>query len=179
VRFRIEHRWLSTTRPAVVFARALEPGNFALGPQPTLGGVRIRRTVTQPRARRPNGLPDLEIFCFTLELRADIALLELGAEVELASDSRPGQMGRSTLSLPAFLVCEHDDVLVEYDHPHGVIPDVAVRDLQASPTQSTRPIMCLRNARCASCGFPLAIRSLELRTAPGGDLHDPRFRWVE
>lgn len=171
MRFRIEFRFPSTRRPAVVFARALEPGNFALGPRPTLGGVRIQRAVTQPRALRPDGSPDLDLYGFALESRADIIALEVGAEVLLEDSAQPVSPDSPAVR------CEHLDVIVDYDHPHGTLEDVPVRELQASPPERTRLGMCLRNPRCNTCGFLLSPSLLNQRTSPTGDLYDSRFVW--
>ena len=73
--------------------------------------------------------------------------------------------------------CEHADVLVDYDHPFGMLTRVAVTELKASEPGTTRPIMTLLSARCATCGAKLSRRSLGPRIRRGGDLYDARFAW--
>ncbi len=75
-------------------------------------------------------------------------------------------------------ICNHDDVIVTYLHPHGDIPGVRVRDLKASDSRYTRPGMALADPRCALCGVHLRKNDLRQRIARGGDLYDGRFRWV-
>ncbi len=74
--------------------------------------------------------------------------------------------------------CQHENILVTYQHPHGDIVNVAVSKLRDSRTDSTRPIMTLTNARCANCGALISRREIRTRCKPGGDLHDARFRFV-
>ncbi|WP_442510775.1 hypothetical protein SH528x_002418 [Novipirellula sp. SH528] len=74
--------------------------------------------------------------------------------------------------------CQHPSVSVTYQHPHGDIVAVTVSALRESPTESTRPIMTLTNAHCAVCGASISQRDVRSRSKPGGDLYDPRFRFV-
>ncbi len=74
--------------------------------------------------------------------------------------------------------CQHENILVTYQHPHGDIVNVAVSELRDSRTDSTRPIMTLTNARCANCGALISRREIRTRCRSGGDLHDARFRFV-
>jgi hypothetical protein len=74
--------------------------------------------------------------------------------------------------------CTSPDVVVDYDHPHGLIRNVPVQELRRSDPSQTRPVMELRGARCATCGASLDGQQLGARLQPGGDLFDPRFRWL-
>jgi hypothetical protein len=74
-------------------------------------------------------------------------------------------------------VCQHDEVLVDYEHPFGTIAGVRVADLKASAPGETRTVMTLLNARCAACGAGLSEEQLRSRIQLGGDLHDARFKW--
>jgi hypothetical protein len=71
--------------------------------------------------------------------------------------------------------CHHEDIVVDYDHPHGLIRNVAIRELQASPKELTRPFMTLLNPRCGICGKDLLEADLTQRLQRDGDLYDERF----
>jgi hypothetical protein len=79
----------------------------------------------------------------------------------------------------AMHVCRHEEILVDYLHPHAQIPGVRVKVLQASNPSVTRRSMSLINARCAACGGLLSRRELKSRTVSGGDLFDARFVWSD
>lgn len=82
MQFKVEY--LSRPKPSpYVIVRQLEAGSFALGPKPVLDGIPIDRRVSQPRALRPDGTPDLEVFVFELVHRADLAKLTVGQLVKL------------------------------------------------------------------------------------------------
>lgn len=87
---------------------------------------------------------------------------------ECTDAGREGNMGN----------CNHPTIIVDYDHPHSTIEGVTVSDLRRSPAAKTRPIMTLRNPRCASCGAPFTRSTLGARIRPGGDCFDKRFRWT-
>jgi hypothetical protein len=70
-------------RPVTVFARQLEAGAFALSEFPTLGGVPIKRQVSQPRALTRSGQPDTSQFAFVLATANDLPKLQLGQVVDL------------------------------------------------------------------------------------------------
>jgi len=72
-------------------------------------------------------------------------------------------------------VCHHDTVVVDYDHPHGIIENTTIKDLQASPKERTRSQMVLLNPRCKDCGQVLTLQGLAQRVKQGGDLYDERF----
>jgi hypothetical protein len=73
--------------------------------------------------------------------------------------------------------CPHATVLVDYDHPSGLIPNVSIADLRASDPASTRERMTLCRPRCRDCGVPLSRAQLGSRIQPAGDLYDRRFLW--
>ena len=73
--------------------------------------------------------------------------------------------------------CQHANVLVDYDHPFGMLAGVPVTELKASPPATTRPVMTLLNPRCGRCGVKLSRRMLKSRIRRGGDLYDGRFAW--
>lgn len=82
VQFKVEY--LSRPKPSpYVIVRQLETGSFALGLNPALEGIPIDRRVSQPRALRPDGTPDLAVFVFELVHRADLAKLTVGQVVNL------------------------------------------------------------------------------------------------
>ena len=83
MRFRIEH--ISTGTPCYLLARQLDEGIFSVNQNSTLGGVRIRNSVTQPRALTRDGQPDLTVFAFQLCVASDRPLLETDTIVELRS----------------------------------------------------------------------------------------------
>jgi len=74
--------------------------------------------------------------------------------------------------------CQHNSVSVTYQHPHGDIVGAALVDLMATPPESSRPIMTVTAPRCADCGAVLTRRDLKRRVSRGGDLHDPRFKFI-
>lgn len=70
-------------RPVTVFAKQLETGDVSLSDSPMLGGVPIKRQVSQPRALRPDGEPDLTQFAFVLASANDLSRLQKSQIVEL------------------------------------------------------------------------------------------------
>ncbi len=83
MRFKIEY--ISTGMPCYVLARQLAEGSFSLNESSTLGGVRVRSSVTQPRALTHDGLHDLTVFAFELCTASGRNLLETELIVELRS----------------------------------------------------------------------------------------------
>ena len=71
--------------------------------------------------------------------------------------------------------CSHESVVVDYDHPHGLLQGTATKDLQTSPREQTRPRMTLLNPRCSDCGKLLTKQDLAQRVKQTGDLYDERF----
>jgi hypothetical protein len=84
MRFRIEFV-AQRERPAYVFARQLEAGNFTVSTTSRLGGVPIKPYVSQPSALKPDGKPDLSVFTFVLATANDLAKLKVGQEAELSN----------------------------------------------------------------------------------------------
>ncbi len=74
--------------------------------------------------------------------------------------------------------CGHENVAVDYDHPHGLIAGVLVSSLRTSDPKTTRAKMTLRSPRCLDCGRSLRKADLRMRIVEGGDLYDARFLWV-
>ena len=72
-------------------------------------------------------------------------------------------------------LCSHKNIVVDYDHPHGLLANVPISDLQASSRERTRPFMTLLNPRCIDCGKALDKLDLEQRINQDGDLYDERF----
>lgn len=70
-------------RPVTLFARQLGTGDFTLSDSPMLGGVPIKRYVSQPRSITPDGKPDLSQFAFVLSTAHDLPRLGVGQIVEL------------------------------------------------------------------------------------------------
>lgn len=65
MKFRVEHIF-SSQRPVTFIVRQLEGGDFSLSTSPRFAGVPLQRTLTQPRALKPDGTPDPSVFIFTL-----------------------------------------------------------------------------------------------------------------
>jgi hypothetical protein len=61
----------------------LEPGDFAVSASSRLGGVPIQPSLSHPRALKPDGNPDLDIFAFVLAKSQDAERFSLGQIVEL------------------------------------------------------------------------------------------------
>jgi hypothetical protein len=75
-------------------------------------------------------------------------------------------------------VCRHEKVIVDYEHPHGLIRDVAVEDLRLKPKEQPRRIIILLNPSCEFCGKSLSKQNIKDRLHQNGDLCDCRFRFV-
>lgn len=69
--------------PAVVFARQLEPREFAVSDASRLGGCAIEPYVTRPHALLPDGTPRIDLFAFALHTREDIQKFQVGQRVLL------------------------------------------------------------------------------------------------
>ena len=82
MKFRVE-QLIEIGREVSVFARQLDEGNFVLSGAPRLGGVEIRRQVTQPRKLTSDGEPDLKLFAFQLVTASDRPRLVNGQTVDL------------------------------------------------------------------------------------------------
>jgi hypothetical protein len=66
-----------------VIVRRLDASHFVLSKGSRLGGFPIATTFTQPRALKPDGQHDYDVFAFTLLSNAALAGLRIGAEVVL------------------------------------------------------------------------------------------------
>jgi hypothetical protein len=82
VKFRVEYIFASQ-RPVSLIVRQVDSGEFALTTSPRLGGVPIRRTLTQPRAQKPDGTPDFSVFMFTLTDARNAKEFSIGQIIEL------------------------------------------------------------------------------------------------
>jgi len=69
-------------------------------------------------------------------------------------------------------------ITVDYDHPHGMIAGVSIRDLIESPSENARPVMAIRDPKCVECKCVLSKKTLGVRIKKGGDLFDERFIWI-
>lgn len=82
MKFRIEHIF-QQQRPVSLFARQLEPGEFAISERSRLGGVPIKPYLSQPRALTADGQPDMTVFTFVLATANDLPRLQVGQDAEL------------------------------------------------------------------------------------------------
>jgi hypothetical protein len=82
MKFRIEYI-ATKERPAYLFARQVEPGQFSVSQTSRLGGVPIKPRISCPRALTPSGQPDGTIFTFVLATANDLPKLAVGQVVEL------------------------------------------------------------------------------------------------
>lgn len=85
MRFCVEYVF-ARPKAAYVLVRQIDAGDFSLPKTPLLGGVPIRRWISQPRKLKPDGSPDLSVFAFTLASRCDAGCLRVGDVVELTSE---------------------------------------------------------------------------------------------
>jgi hypothetical protein len=69
-----------------VFARALGSSDFKLTQSSQLGGVPVEMFLSQPRALKEDGSPDLDVFAFVLKHEDDLAKLSVGSEVTLEEE---------------------------------------------------------------------------------------------
>jgi hypothetical protein len=69
--------------PPYLFARQVEGGHFSVSASSQLGGVPIQPSLSQPRALKPDGSPDLDVFAFVLTERQDAERFSVGQIVEL------------------------------------------------------------------------------------------------
>jgi len=68
-----------------------------------------------------------------------------------------------------------EDILVDYDHPHGRLKGVKLSNLLSTPVESSRRIMVISSPRTTD-GQSLDWKQLRERTKKG-DLIDQRIRW--
>lgn len=77
---------LHRPRAAYVLVRQIDAGDFTLPESPLLGGVPIRRWISQPRALKSDGSPDLSVFAFTFASSSGAGSLCVGDVVELTQE---------------------------------------------------------------------------------------------
>ena len=82
MKFRIEYIFASE-RPVTILTRQLDAGDFTLTEAPRLGGVPIQRTLTQPRAQKPDGSPDSSVYMFKLTDARNVREFSVGQVIEL------------------------------------------------------------------------------------------------
>lgn len=82
MRFRVEYI-AQKERPAYLFARQIDSGEFSVSERSLLGGVSIKPQVSCPRVLTHDGKPDLTVFTFTLATASDLTKLSVGQVVEL------------------------------------------------------------------------------------------------
>ena len=83
MKFKIEYL-CSVEGTALVMARQLESGDFALSSSARLGGVPLQQLLEIPRKLiRPGGLLDTSVMVFALSNSADSSRLSKGDVVEL------------------------------------------------------------------------------------------------
>jgi hypothetical protein len=68
-----------------LIARQLEAGHFSVSASSQLGGVPIQQSLSQPRALKPDGSPDLDIWAFVLREPQDAQRFFVGQTIELES----------------------------------------------------------------------------------------------
>jgi len=78
------------SRDAYVLVRQIDSGDFALADSSFLGGVPIRRWLSQPRKIKPDGSPDFSVFAFVLASGSDADRLHVGDVVELGDEPASG-----------------------------------------------------------------------------------------
>lgn len=84
------------SRDAYVLVRQVDPGDFALADNPLLGGVPIRRWLSQPRKIKSDGSQDFSVFAFVLASGSDADRLHVGDVVELGGEPVSGDHGVKT-----------------------------------------------------------------------------------
>lgn len=83
MKFRIEFI-AQKERPAFLFARQLEPGDFHVSENSKLDDVPIRPSISMPRSLTTEGKPDMSVFTFYLTTANDLPRLSVGEIVELS-----------------------------------------------------------------------------------------------
>jgi hypothetical protein len=85
VKFKIEYvgKFDGKKGKAFLFVRQIEAGSFSLSTSSKLGGVPILPSLTKPRALKPDGSPDMDIYTFVLQSRRDAAKFSEGQTVDL------------------------------------------------------------------------------------------------
>ena len=75
--------YINESKQISIIARQFENNEFTLTESSNLDGYPIEKHVSQPRALKENGKPDLELFIFTLKNKNDKKYFKPGQEVEL------------------------------------------------------------------------------------------------
>ena len=70
--------------------------------------------------------------------------------------------------------CNHQNILVDYEDPHELIPNVSIQEIHAASKEDRRPFIRLYNPRCADCGKALTRRAVEKRLHQM-NIYDARF----
>ncbi len=83
LKFKIEYA--QESKPTAIIARQLQQHDFYVGGASTLGGCKLQKHLSQPRALRSYGTPDLDLFVFYLANGNDRDEFKVGAEVEFVS----------------------------------------------------------------------------------------------
>ena len=81
LKFKIEY--IQNSKPTAVIARQLQDQKFVVGDSSMLGGCKLKKHLSQPRALKPDGKPDLDLYVFYLADGSDREKLSVGSEVEL------------------------------------------------------------------------------------------------
>ena len=84
MKFRIEYI-AQKQRPAFLFARQLELGDFHVSENSKLDDVPIQPHVSMPRSLTTEGKPDLTVFTFYLSNANDLPRFSVGQVVELGA----------------------------------------------------------------------------------------------
>lgn len=83
---KVKVEYILNSKPVGIFVRVLDDKKFALGSTPTLGGCAIKKSISQPRALKKDGGPDLDVFCFYLKNDNDKSVFVIGSVVELVPE---------------------------------------------------------------------------------------------
>lgn len=81
LKFKIE--FIQKSQPVMLIARQLQKRDFSIGANSTLGGCRLRKYLSQPRATKDDGSQDHDVFVFCLDDETDRQKLNVGDAVEL------------------------------------------------------------------------------------------------
>jgi hypothetical protein len=82
MRFRVEYIH-DKRKSTLILARRLDGGDFTLTEGAHLGPVAIHPEVSMPRALKPDGTPDLDVFVFRPRSRSGLVDIQVGDELLL------------------------------------------------------------------------------------------------
>ena len=68
-----------------LLARQIEAGHFSVSVSSRIGGVPIQPSLSQPRALKPDGSPDSDVWAFVLREPQDAERFSVGQTIELVS----------------------------------------------------------------------------------------------